>query len=304
MFTPVLNPNSSTSTNANTNSNPSVSQIHIQLSKILRQHDPNAIRLYDFINHVKVFLYNTTTFQWENNSYIEGNLFAYGRQEILNNQAYPSYAFAIINEKQNFIQKITLDMTHHADKLRLFYEVVKNDKKPEVICIHFLNENECLRLNAFIRNTKEQQIRINATGALQQTKTNEQTTPVNVYRQQPPTLKSSRPPSTPVTNSNNTEDPTLSLKRLLNIPNQNGLDNESVMTQQQNSINLLPPSAFESQPATPPSPIGAERSKNRLSQSYATLNREHFRNILLDLVENNDHFLDIIHQACVTHSSQ
>jgi hypothetical protein len=127
---------------------------------------------------------------------------------------------------------------------------------------------------------------------------------VNVYRQQPPTLKSSRPPSTPVTNSNNTEDPTLSLKRLLNIPNQNGLDNESVMTQQQNSINLLPPSAFESQPATPPSPIGAERSKNRLSQSYATLNREHFRNILLDLVENNDHFLDIIHQACVTHSSQ
>jgi len=122
-------------------------------------------------------------------------------------------------------------------------------------------------------------------------------------------------------NNNNTEDPTLSLKRLLNIRSQSGLDvipiDETPVfpKPQQNQLDLLPPSAFEpiaAAPApTPPSPvvaIGAERGKHRLSQSSAinpypltTMNREHFRKVLLHLVQNDDHFLDIIYQACLTH---
>ncbi len=82
------------------------------------------------------------------------------------------------------------------------------------------------------------------------------------------------------------------MKRLLNIPNPNGLDNEAVFPQQQ-SINLLPPSAFATNPS---SSIGAECDKPR--------NHEHFRNVLLHLVQNDDHFFNIIHQACHTHQSQ
>ncbi|CAF1388228.1 unnamed protein product, partial [Adineta steineri] len=55
MFTPILNPNSSSSTNT---------QYQSELSKILHKHDPNAIRLYDFINHVKIFDYNLNTSRW------------------------------------------------------------------------------------------------------------------------------------------------------------------------------------------------------------------------------------------------
>jgi hypothetical protein len=67
----------------------------------------------------------------------------------------------------------------------------------------------------------------------------------------------------------------------------------------------MPPSAFEPIAATPPSPvvaIGAERVKHRLStQSTPTMSREHFRNVLLHLIQNDDHFLDIIYQACLTY---
>jgi hypothetical protein len=69
----------------------------------------------------------------------------------------------------------------------------------------------------------------------------------------------------------------------------------------------MPPSAFEPITATPPSPvvaIGAERVKHRLStQLIPTMNREHFRNVLLHLVQNDDHFLDIIYQACLSYPS-
>ena len=124
------------------------------------------------------------------------------------------------------------------------------------------------------------------------------------------------PPSPiPLTNgnNNNTEDPTLSLKRLLNIRGQSGLENLSLddgpvfpkQQTQQNLLDLMPPSAFEPITATPPSPvvaIGAERVKHRLStQLTPTMNREHFRNVLLHLVQNDDHFLDIIYQACLTY---
>jgi hypothetical protein len=114
-------------------------------------------------------------------------------------------------------------------------------------------------------------------------------------------------------NNNNTEDPTSSLKRLLNIRGQSGLENltlddDSVFSkqpQQQNLLDLMPPSAFEPIAATPPSPvvaIGAERIKHRFStQLPTTMNREHFRNVLLHLVQTDDHFLDIIYQACLTH---
>jgi hypothetical protein len=107
--------------------------------------------------------------------------------------------------------------------------------------------------------------------------------------------------STPVINSNsNTEDSTSSLKRLLNIPSPKILDNEFDFSQQQQSINLLPPSAFGTIPS---SSIGAERAKSSLSHMYP-INREHMRNVFLQLVQNDDHFLDIIHQACLTHQSK
>jgi hypothetical protein len=194
MSTPILNPNSPSTINTNSNFTSTPSQIHIELGKILRQHDPNAIRLYGFINHVKVFLYNSNELRWENNSYIEGNLFAYEKQQIINNQTYPSYAFAVINGEQNFIQEITLDMSEHADKLCLFYEVVRNNKC-EVSCLHFLNVNECLRLHAFInraiqliRNIKGQQQQSRATGTseLQLAQIQEQKVSANVSRQETP----------------------------------------------------------------------------------------------------------------------
>jgi hypothetical protein len=114
-------------------------------------------------------------------------------------------------------------------------------------------------------------------------------------------------------NNNNTEDPTLSLKRLLNIRVQSGLENLSLddgpvfpkHQTQQNLLDLMPPSAFEPIAATPPSPvvaIGAERIKHRSSAQFAPpMSREHFRNVLLHLVQNDDHFLDIIYQACLTY---
>ena len=99
--------------------------------------------------------------------------------------------------------------------------------------------------------------------------------------------------STPLTNSN---DPTSSLKRLLNIPNANISDNETNLPTSQNSINLLPPSAF----AAFPSSIGADYSDNQSN----LLDREHFRNVLLHLVQTNEQFIDIIHQACLSYSTQ
>lgn len=132
------------------------------------------------------------------------------------------------------------------------------------------------------------------------------------------------PPSPiPLTNGNNnnnnpntnSEDPTLSLKRLLNIRSQSGLENLSLddgpvfpkqQQPQQNLLDLMPPSAFEPIAATPPSPvvaIGAERVRHRTStQLSSTMTREHFRNVLLHLVQNDDHFLDIIYQACQTYA--
>jgi hypothetical protein len=90
-----------------------------------------------------------------------------------------------------------------------------------------------------------------------------------------------------INGNSNIEDPTSSLKRLLNIPDPNSLDNECVFPQQQ-SMNLLPPSAFQS--------LSSERDN--------CLNREHIHNVLFYLVQNNEQFLDIIQQACYTHQSQ
>jgi hypothetical protein len=284
MSTPILNPNSSSTINANPNSNSSLSQIQIELGKILRQHDPNAIRLYDFLNHVKVFHYNSNEFRWENNSYIEGNLFAYEKQQMINNKKYSFFAFAVINREQHLIQDITSNMSEHADQQRLFYEIIR-DNKCEVFCLHFSNVNECQRLHAFINRSipikEQQQSRAIVTGEVRPAQTNEQKLSVNVDQQSHLTIQQ----SIPVINGNsNTEDPTSSLKRLLNIPNPIGLNNHP----QQQSITLLPPSAFHT--------ISHERDTHP--------NREYIRNVLLDLIQNNDHFLDIIHQACYTYRSQ
>jgi hypothetical protein len=107
--------------------------------------------------------------------------------------------------------------------------------------------------------------------------------------------------STPVTNSNNPNDPTSSLKRLLNIPSQNGFDSELDLSPQKTSIDLLPPSAFESISRTLSSPECSQDNSPQTYQSKPIMTREHFRNVLLDLVQTNDQFLDIIHQACLSH---
>ncbi len=206
------------------------------------------LKTYD---HVRVFRYNSTKLRWENRPYLEGNLFAYKKQQVISHQRYSSFAFAVINQGKHFIQDITSNISKHANDSRLFYEIMK-DNKCEVFCLHFLNENDCQRLHTFIEQSIQQQSRATITSEQQSHLTVQQSSPmINV--------------------NSNTEDPTSSLKRLLNIPN--GMDN---------TLNLLPPSAFQS--------ISHERDTQH--------NREHLRDILLNLVQNNDQFLNIIDQAC------
>jgi hypothetical protein len=193
MSTPILNPNSSSPINANPNFTSSPSQLHFELGQILRQHDPNATRLYDFLNHVQVFFYNSTEFYWENNPRIKGNLFAYEKQKIINNQLYQSFAFAVINdEQQHFIQEITLDMSEYADKQRLFYELIRNEKH-EVFSLHFLHENECQRLHAFINRSIQlrqnvKQSVTTVTNERQLAPPNRQEVSAHVDRQQTPVI--------------------------------------------------------------------------------------------------------------------
>ncbi|UJR36279.1 hypothetical protein I4U23_029009 [Adineta vaga] len=325
MSTPILNPNSTLSSSMKTNANagPTVSQYQLELGQFLCKHDPAAIRLYDFINHVKVFRYNSSELRWENNPCIEGNLFLYKRQQIINDQMYAVFAFAIIHEERNLIQIISDDMTEQANNQCLFYEIKRNNQSL-VYSLHFSNENECLRVHKFIQkllqSIKEQQNRLLLPGELQQKqmqaqaqlgKVDQLQTTVNrpnsVAQQlgpsRQPELRISGRQSTPITNSNvRSNDQTSSLKRLLNIPNQTVFDNESSLPSTQNSVNLLPPSAF----ATVSSSMGANYSDNQsVSQTYPSnlLDREHLRNVLLHLVQTNDQFIDIIHQACLNHST-
>ena len=148
MFTPVLTPNSQPAPIMNTPPRTN-QQALIEMSTIIRKHDPEATRLHDFIGQVKVFAYNSVELRWENAPNIEGNLCVYERQQIIGNKAYPSYAFAIINGDKSLIEPVTTDMVHHADKLRLFYEVARHGRR-EVYCAHFLAEAECLRLQSFL----------------------------------------------------------------------------------------------------------------------------------------------------------
>ncbi|CAF3644511.1 unnamed protein product [Rotaria socialis] len=424
MFTSVVAPNSHSSPIMQTPNRLS-QQVLTEIGTMIRKHDREATRLFDCIGQVKAFSYNSTELRWENSPNIEGNLCVYEKQQIINNKPCPSYAFGIINGDKFLIQPITSDMVQQADKLRLFYEVARNDRR-EVFCIHFLTDSECLRLNTFLtrciqaiktleeqqQQQQQQQVRTTAASSIpidSQAQLNGpipptmsmQQPPTNIFRQQmpqqpiilqnqtppqiastrvnvnqtptrliassnvaiqqpqaPPPLQSVNPyptqipidllhthlprltptvPSTSIgqieiakpieqssfppslipltngSNNNNTEDPTSSLKRLLNIRGQNALENLSLddssvfakQSAQQNLLDLMPPSAFEPIAATPPSPvaaIGAERTKHRLStQLTPIMSREHFRNVLLHLVQNDDHFLDIIYQACLTH---
>ena len=412
---------------------PQQQQPLIEMSAILRKHDPEATRLYDCIGQVKVFAYNSNELRWENSPNIEGTLCAYERQQIMNNKICPAYAFAIIHGDKCLIQPITSDMAQHADKLRLFYEVARQGRR-EVYCAHFITEPECLRLHTYlnrciqiVRALVEQQqqqqqqlarpvvppvpadpqpwLQAQSNGQATPTMPIQQT-PTNIYRQQvqqqpimlpnpmlattpqfgPGRIQANRTPtrltasavlatqqamnsySTPIAtdantsnlmrsaasvpspfinhaevpkplveqtpfpsspmsltngnnpnnnNSNDVEDPTSSLKRLLNIRCQTGMENLTLedatmlpkpppAPSQQASLDLMPPSAFEPIAATPPSPvvaIGAERVKHRLPNQMAPImNREHFRHVLLHLVQNDEHFLDIIYQACLTYA--
>ena len=84
--------------------------------------------------------------------------------------------------------------------------------------------------------------------------------------------------------NSNTEDPTSSLKRLLNISNSNQL-----LIPSEQSMNLLPPSAFQS--------LSSERGDTPVT-------REHIRHVFLHLLRHDEHFLNIIHHTCHTHQSQ
>lgn len=83
--------------------------------------------------------------------------------------------------------------------------------------------------------------------------------------------------------NSNTEDPTSSLKRLLNISKPNELPVPS-----EQPIQLLPPSAFQS--------LSSERDTR--------LPREHIRHVFFHLLQHDEHFLNIIQHACHTHQSQ
>ena len=331
----------------------------IEMSSNLRKHDPDASRLHDCIFQVKIFAYNSTDLRWENAANIEGNLCAYERQQNVNGVMYPSFAFAVLSGEKSLIQSITTDMVHHADKLRLFYEVAKNGRR-EVFCIHFLTEAEGLRLHTFLSRSvltlqklaEQQRPAVPEVQQWMPNPMNGQMAPAPVIRPaaaaaapapapvvtplltQTPTRLVANPPvpnypidltSTPfppsppsLTNgSSNSEDPTSSLKRLLNIRSQPGLENLSLEEpppvfgkpsnhqSQQTSVDLMPPSAFEPIAATPPSPvvaIGAERLKHRVSNPLVPpMNREHFRQVLIHLIQTDEHFLDVIYQACLTH---
>lgn len=82
--------------------------------------------------------------------------------------------------------------------------------------------------------------------------------------------------------NSNPEDPTSSLKRLLNIPKANQL-----LVAEQQSIHLLPPSAFQS----------------LSNPSDTELHREHIRRTFLHLIQHNENFVNIIQHACSTHQS-
>ncbi|CAF5179424.1 unnamed protein product [Rotaria magnacalcarata] len=221
---------------------------------------------------------------------MEGNLFIYERKLIIDNQPYPSYAFAIINGKQKFIQQMNLKMSKYADKQSLFYEVVINNRC-EVFCLYFVNENECKRLSTFIsqaiesmQNIEQQRSQAIATNGISSAEAKKQHALTNISSQQTSTeVRSSRQTLTPTVNSNSSsQDSTSSLKRLLNIQNQNDLEEKK-------SINLLPPSSFQLESSTD--------TPNHLMP----LNRSQLRHVLLDLVQNNDHFLDIIHQTVLNY---
>lgn len=123
----------------------------IEIITALRRLDPEATNLHDCISQVKLFAYNSAELRWENTANIEGNLCAYERKHVINNTVHPSFAFMIIHGDQNFVQPISMDMAHHGENLRLFYEVTRNNRR-EVFCIHFSAEEQCLRLKTFITN--------------------------------------------------------------------------------------------------------------------------------------------------------
>ena len=205
MFTPVPTPNTQPSVAAAapmTNPiNRTSQQALVEIGMMIRKHDREASRLFDCIGQVKVFSYNSVDLRWENFPNIEGSLCAYEKQQVVNGKVSPGYAFAIINGDKSLIQPITSDMVQHADKLRLFYEVARNGRR-EVYCLHFLTEDECLRLHRFLnqciqvlRNHQEQAARAAPPVATPESQPQlngqmtptvpMQQTPTNMYRQQP-----------------------------------------------------------------------------------------------------------------------
>ena len=144
MWASSLNPDSKAFT-----SSYSPSHIHRDLEKLLLTHDPHAKRLYDCIDRVQMFVYNCSGYFWENSPYIEGRLFAYERERIVENQSYLSYALAIINQDRKAIEHIDADMSVHVDGLRLLYQIRRNDEVA-VFCLNVAEQADSQRIHAFI----------------------------------------------------------------------------------------------------------------------------------------------------------
>jgi len=231
--------------------NPNVLPASIQqdLSKLLRQHDPSAQILLDFIPHVKVYRYNTIDLKWEANSFIEGTFFAYSKQNGENSMIN---AFIVISSHQHWIQTIDENLSFQVKQFRLFVQTIFNGL-PEVFCLHFNQTHEPNRVEAFIQNSL----------------TNRKS---SIVRQATPVMFNQQKFSAPVVaspspilsmNSNlNTMDSTISLKQMLKMP-------------EPEPVSLLPPSAF-AQAVAPPGFSTINRENIRQTLLYLVQNDDQF----------------------------
>ena len=129
-------------------------QIHRDLGKLLLTHDPHAKRLHDCIGHIQMFVYDCTGYFWQSTPYIEGRLFAYERERIVDNHVHHSYALAIIDRDRKTIEHIDVGMSVHVDGRRLLYQIRSNDKVA-VFCLYMAEQAESQRIHAFILRSIE-----------------------------------------------------------------------------------------------------------------------------------------------------
>jgi hypothetical protein len=120
------------------------------LHALLVKHDPYVKNILVYSSHVKVFQYSARELHWDNDVCLEGCLIAYERDRPFNKELDSVYALVFINSQRNLLQPIQLHMSMQPQQSRLFYEVTL-DEQPEVFCVFFDQESECLRIHQFIQ---------------------------------------------------------------------------------------------------------------------------------------------------------